>query len=245
MISAFGVDHGEFSKSAESEAAKAAKEFLSKPRKWKPIVPKKATGPGSLRGKMDPETSHWPAAANRDVTKGWKTNTTAGAGVVGGGVLMAKPKLAAPLGTAAKGVTNAAKPVGTAFKSGFKPVSTAFKTGFKKSDSDRSSGNPTAGRTAAAFYGNPIHGLVAGRKGRKMAAAGGELGSAVGGGFAGRYAGAGIGAGIGAMTRKPGAAREGARIGARLGAYGGSAGGLSAGVTSMNRHGLYKPQKKD
>lgn len=76
--SAFGVDHGELSKAFNpfrgakktAQAAKAVRPAF-KPltsADFKPITPKKPTGPGSLRAKMDP--SAWEtqtAAKNRKI----------------------------------------------------------------------------------------------------------------------------------------------------------------------------------
>jgi len=77
MISAFGVDHGDISKGASEDAAKVLKEGL----KFKPIKPGvKPTGPGSLRRKMDPSTSHWPGAAKRGVSKADKSKGNASFG---------------------------------------------------------------------------------------------------------------------------------------------------------------------
>lgn len=58
MTSAFGVDLGEISKAADP--AKLIPKI-----KFKPIVPKKVTGPGSERGKMDPTAWATRTAAHR------------------------------------------------------------------------------------------------------------------------------------------------------------------------------------
>lgn len=92
---------------------------------------------------------------------------------------------------------------------------------------------PTAGRRAAAYFANPIHPLVAGKKGRKAGAFGSAVGHTVGGGAAGGIA--------------EGALRAATKGKVKLGGLGSTVGGfagLQHSVTSNTRKGRYKPQKK-
>lgn len=57
--------YGKVAKGADADAAKLLKDGL----KFKPVTPKAMTGPGSMRHKMDPSTSHRADAARRDVGK--------------------------------------------------------------------------------------------------------------------------------------------------------------------------------
>lgn len=95
-----------------------------------------------------------------------------------------------------------------------------------------SSGTPSVGRTVAGTLFAPVHGAVAGRKGKKIEAAGSEAIGTMAGGVAGRL----VGAGVGAAVKRP---MEGAALGGLAGAVGG--GGL--GVRHANKSGYYKVQK--
>lgn len=102
-------------------------------------------------------------------------------------------------------------------------------------DDDRSSGKPSAGRSVATYFGAPVHGLVAGRKGQKLKAAGSELGH----GIAGNAIGTGVGLGINAATH--GAIGH---AGIRAAGVAGTTAGLLQSASANNRKGRYKPQKK-
>jgi hypothetical protein len=102
-------------------------------------------------------------------------------------------------------------------------------TRISKADSDRPP-KASAGRIASGALASPYHGLVAGKPGKKLRAAGNELGGGVLGGVGGRIAGT-------VLTRgKP----VGAAIGSRVGVLGGGA----AGVVRAQGRGYYKPEKK-
>lgn len=103
----------------------------------------------------------------------------------------------------------------------------------KKSDRTpyKSSGNPSAGRQAAAGAFGAYHSAVAGRKGKKLEATGKTLGAGIAGNLVGNAAGA-------ALTR-------GNPAGAILGGGIGAAGGAIGMSRHNNRKGLYKPEVKD
>lgn len=91
-------------------------------------------------------------------------------------------------------------------------------------------GKPTAGRYAAGYAFNPVHGLVAGKKGHKLRAAGNELGGATLGSIAGSAAGAALTRGKSAPAIQAGGAA-------------GAIGGVLGGVKRAQSKGHYKPQK--
>lgn len=100
-----------------------------------------------------------------------------------------------------------------------------------KAQNKLNSENWSPGRavTTTAFAGP--HGLLMGKKGKKLRAAGNEVGGAVAGGLGGQLAGGAVGL-LGG--------REGARIGSGLGGFGGSvAGGVMGGRRSAKK-GYYR-----
>jgi hypothetical protein len=104
-----------------------------------------------------------------------------------------------------------------------------------KADNDKASG----GRYAAGIAFPGYHGAVAGRKGKKLAATGSEVGHTVAGQVGGAAAGGAVGALAGAAFRNP---KAGAGIGAGLGNLGGSVAGRAKAVQSNQAKGRYKPQ---
>jgi len=96
----------------------------------------------------------------------------------------------------------------------------------KDKDFFRGHGTPSGGRYAAAMLGGPLHGAVAGKKGRKLGAFGTEIGGSLAGQTAGTV--------LGLASRNPALAREAGMAGH----YGGAAGA----VALNQRSGRYKPQ---
>lgn len=92
----------------------------------------------------------------------------------------------------------------------------------------------SAGRQVTGGLLGPYHGLVAGKKGHKLRAAGNEWA----GGVAGGVGGSALGAIPGIIARKPGLAFAGAE----LGATGGGIAGKVAGTRRAQRMGHYKPE---
>lgn len=92
----------------------------------------------------------------------------------------------------------------------------------------------SAGRQATGALLGPYHGLVAGKKGHKLRAAGNELA----GGMAGGVAGGTAGAIPGIIARSPAAAAIGGQIGTTVGALAGKV----AGTRRAQRMGHYKPE---
>lgn len=88
------------------------------------------------------------------------------------------------------------------------------------------------GRQAAGAYFAGAHGAVAGKKGKKLRAAGNELGGAFGGG---------IGGGLAATALTRGKSPAASQLGTAAGSW---AGGM-AGVRSAHNKGYYKPMKKN
>lgn len=86
----------------------------------------------------------------------------------------------------------------------------------------------SAGRHAAAQFFPGAHGLAAGKPGKALRAAGHELGGNLGGTL--------VGGAVGGLTRNPAAAG--------LGGIAGSTVGTSMGVSSAQRKGYYRAQKK-
>jgi hypothetical protein len=104
-----------------------------------------------------------------------------------------------------------------------------------KADDDHKQPRASAGRVAAGVVANPIHGLVAGKRGHKLAAAGSEAGHAAGGAIVGTVAG-------GLVGRLAGG-EEGAKLGAKLGGNAGFASGAVHAVNNNQEKGRYKPEK--
>lgn len=95
------------------------------------------------------------------------------------------------------------------------------------------------GRHATTYFFPGVHGLVAGKRGRKWRSAGSEVGYQAAGTVGGAVAGAAGGAAIGHLTHR---SAMGARIGANVGA---SAGAIGSTVHVVNRNqarGRYKPE---
>jgi hypothetical protein len=84
---------------------------------------------------------------------------------------------------------------------------------------------PSAGRVGTAILAGPLHGLVAGKEGHKLRAAGNE--------FAGGALGGALGRGIEVASKGK---LKGAGIG-------GSVGGIGAGVHRAHRKGHFKDEK--
>ena len=95
-------------------------------------------------------------------------------------------------------------------------------------------GPPSAGRRTLAYFGGPIHGAVAGKKGKKLR----TIGNSYGGGVAGAVGGGVVGAGLGLATRKPGAAH----VIRSAGTMGGAITGTQLGVNRNQRKGYYKKE---
>lgn len=108
--------------------------------------------------------------------------------------------------------------------------------GTTKSPDQPSKGRASFGRHATAQLVPTFHGAVAGRKGKKLKAAGTELGSGTAGGFAGGLIGAGIGAAVSRGNS------TGAKVGSALGGMTGARTALGFGVNHANKKGYYKKQ---
>lgn len=109
---------------------------------------------------------------------------------------------------------------------------------FSKADSStapvpQKNGTPSGGRYAAGYMFGPFHGAVAGRKGKKLRAAGSQLGYSLGGTAAGTALGGAI---SGAAHGKAGLA-AGSLIGTA-----GAVGGSMYGTRRNQRLGRYKPE---
>jgi hypothetical protein len=90
----------------------------------------------------------------------------------------------------------------------------------------------SGGRLAAGYIAPGFHGAVAGKKGKKLRAAGREVGATVGGGLAGGLAAT-------ALTRGK------SPVASQLGASAGSIAGNLKGTSSTHDKGYYKPLKKN
>jgi hypothetical protein len=94
-----------------------------------------------------------------------------------------------------------------------------------KADKYNGHGKPSAGRRTMAYVGQPFHGAVAGKRGKKLRATGNEYG-----GFAlGSVGGSTLGATLGAATGKPAIAGAASTIG-------GLAGGIAGNQAGLNRN---------
>jgi len=93
----------------------------------------------------------------------------------------------------------------------------------------KDNGRPSGGRYAAGWAFPGLHGAVAGKKGKKLAAAGSELGHTAGGSLGGAAIGAAVSRGK--LTS--------------LGAAAGSTAGSLQGVKASQRKGRYKVEKND
>jgi hypothetical protein len=91
------------------------------------------------------------------------------------------------------------------------------------------SDNPSAGRLATSYLFPGIHGVAAGKKGKRARAAGNEVGGALGGSVAGSMAGKLV-------------ARRNPVMGAVAGSYAGGIGGNAAGTTRAHRRGYYRAE---
>lgn len=93
----------------------------------------------------------------------------------------------------------------------------------------------STGRLITGTVFGPYHGLAAGKKGRKLRAAGNELGGSLVGGAAGSAAGSLPGL----IARKPGLAIHGSVAGSTVGGYAGK----WQGTKRAQRMGHYKPER--
>ena len=103
---------------------------------------------------------------------------------------------------------------------------------------------PSGGRKVAAGAFGGWHGAVAGKKGKKLRAAGNQAGMTVGGSLAGGLGGAALGAAPGLIARKPGAAQVGALAGQLTGGIGGALYGGQKGLARNTRKGYLKKEPK-
>jgi hypothetical protein len=100
----------------------------------------------------------------------------------------------------------------------------------------------SAGRQVLGTVFPGGHGAIAGRKGKKLRAAGNEMGGSIAGSTVGAGAAYGIGRALrGGAIKNRRAAAGLAAVGGALGAGGGYA-GASLGTTRAQRKGYYKPQ---